>query len=71
MMLPAALWSVWTCSFPQSASSVRRGYVSGRDERNVIAFCVRVGKNGVKEMVRKLECPVHQEVRGDERKYME
>jgi hypothetical protein len=29
------------------------------DVRRIIAFCVRVGENGVEEMVRKLECPVH------------
>jgi hypothetical protein len=29
------------------------------DKRKIIAFCVGGGKNGVEEMVRKLECPVH------------
>lgn len=31
------------------------------DERKIIAFCVGGGKNGVEEMVRKLECPVHRQ----------
>jgi len=29
------------------------------DERKIIAICVGWGKNGVEEMVRKLERPVH------------
>jgi hypothetical protein len=29
------------------------------DERKAITFCVGGSKDGVEEMVRKLECPVH------------
>ena len=34
------------------------------DERKASTFCVGGGKNGVEEMARKLECPVHTQLAG-------